>query len=558
MAPEAPLASPDCETERQQQELEHAVSRLLSTFASAANHSTSFLLELWRDEHVRYLKKAYRGLSASYSVLDSSRPWLCYWILHSLAMLNQPFRFGMDLRTIDFLSRCQDPDGGYGGGPGQMPHLATTYAAVSCLVTIGGETALASINRDKVLRFLLRMKQPDGGFTMHEGGEIDVRGSYTAISVAHILDIMVPEIVKNLADYILRCQTYEGGIGGEPGAEAHGGYTFCGLAALALINKVDVINLPNLLNWVAFCQGKVEGGFRGRTNKLVDGCYSFWQGGVFTILQQIMPELNRQQMAYNSPLCTAQAQFVVDLSLDTEEIRRQESASPSSTSTSNVPTEGDSEAARTSSGRSVERTASGSPEEFRATGTSPAHATREGHSRGSASELVTAEELFPVIDHNIRRAPISVTFEELEDEAPESSTEARDETGDPKQAQPSTVNQLLNENEQILNGPLYNSQALQGYILLCCQVLDGGLRDKPGKSPDYYHTCYCLSGLTQAQSSASHRLNAPPPPMAVLGPYSNLLEPVHPLCNVDLNKYNDAVRYFRQRPFQPSSVSLGS
>jgi hypothetical protein len=90
------------------------------------------------------------------------------------------------------------------------------------------------------------------------------------------------------------------------------------------------------------------------------------------------------------------------------------------------------------------------------------------------------------------------------------------------------------------------------------QVLDGGLRDKPGKSPDYYHTCYCLSGLTQAQSSASHRLNAPPPPMAVLGPYSNLLEPVHPLCNVDLNKYNDAVRYFRQRPFQPSSVSLGS
>lgn len=33
-----------------------------------------------------------------------------------------------------------------------------------------------------------------------------------------------------------------------------------------------------------FCQGKVEGGFRGRTNKLVDGCYSFWQvfSGLFT------------------------------------------------------------------------------------------------------------------------------------------------------------------------------------------------------------------------------------------------------------------------------------
>jgi protein farnesyltransferase subunit beta len=29
-----------------------------------------------------------------------------------------------------------------------------------------------------------------------------------------------------------------------------------------------------------------EGGFQGRTNKLVDGCYSFWQGGVFPLLDQ--------------------------------------------------------------------------------------------------------------------------------------------------------------------------------------------------------------------------------------------------------------------------------
>lgn len=33
----------------------------------------------------------------------------------------------------------------------QMAHLATTYAAVNSLVTIGGEKALASINRYKRL-----------------------------------------------------------------------------------------------------------------------------------------------------------------------------------------------------------------------------------------------------------------------------------------------------------------------------------------------------------------------------------------------------------------------
>ena len=28
----------------------------------------------------------------------------------------------------------------------------------------------------------------------------------------------------------------------------------------------------------------------GRTNKLVDGCYSFWQGGLFPLLQKLMPD----------------------------------------------------------------------------------------------------------------------------------------------------------------------------------------------------------------------------------------------------------------------------
>jgi len=40
----------------------------------------------------------------------------------------------------------------------------------------------------------------------------------------------------------------------------------------------------------------VEGGFNGRTNKLVDGCYSFWQGGVFPILQQVMQQELHQQV----------------------------------------------------------------------------------------------------------------------------------------------------------------------------------------------------------------------------------------------------------------------
>lgn len=31
-----------------------------------------------------------------------------------------------------------------------------------------------------------------------------------------------------------------------------------------------------------------EGGFQGRTNKLVDGCYSFWCGAIMPIVQAII------------------------------------------------------------------------------------------------------------------------------------------------------------------------------------------------------------------------------------------------------------------------------
>jgi hypothetical protein len=76
----------------------------------------------------------------------------------------------------------------------------------------------------------------------------------------------------------------QGGLGGEPGNEAHGGYTYCGVASLALLGCVDVLDVPRLHAWLVQRQGAIEGGFNGRTNKLADGCYSFWQGAVFSIL----------------------------------------------------------------------------------------------------------------------------------------------------------------------------------------------------------------------------------------------------------------------------------
>jgi protein farnesyltransferase subunit beta len=85
---------------------------------------------------------------------------------------------------------------------------------------------------------------------------------------------------------------------------------------------------------------------------------------------------------------------------------------------------------------------------------------------------------------------------------------------------------------------------IQIITIAVSQVLEGGLRDKPGKNRDHYHSCYCLSGLSVSQYSGMTDSDSCPLPQHVLGPYSNLLEPVHPLYNVVLDKYHTAYEFF--------------
>ena len=240
---------------------------------------------LLRDKHVSYLRKGLSHLPGGYACLDASRPWLCYWIIHALALLGAPptdcFR-----RCIDTLKRCQHPTGGFGGGPQQNPHTAPTYAAVLALFTCGNQAAYEAIDRPALYKFFLRCKDEKTKAFRVEGkdGEIDTRGLYTVLAVSSMLNMLTPELTEGVAEFVGSCQTYEGGIGGFPGNEAHGGYSFCGLAALIILNRCDVIDVDAFAHWIVTKQMRFEGGYQGRTNKLVDACYSFWQGAIPALL----------------------------------------------------------------------------------------------------------------------------------------------------------------------------------------------------------------------------------------------------------------------------------
>lgn len=58
-----------------------------------------------------------------------------------------------------------------------------------------------------------------------------------------------------------------------------------GARRLGLILRYRYLDVPMLVSWLSARQHAPEGGFTGRTNKLVDACYSHWVGGCWPLLE---------------------------------------------------------------------------------------------------------------------------------------------------------------------------------------------------------------------------------------------------------------------------------
>ena len=281
-------------TSREQAEVEGAVCPLLAAHAPPAP-----LPPLQCAAHLAYLHQGLRAaMGADYTGYDASRVWLVYWCLQALDLLGAAHGEGMAPvleRCCDFLSACQHPQGGFGGGPQQEAHAASTYAAAMACLIIGTPRARALPDRAALGAFFTRLKGAGAGggtgaFAVTADGESDTRGTYTVLAAASALGVLTPALRAGCAAFLAACQGAEGGFGGEPGNEAHGGYTYCALAALAILGggssggggsaqlQAQGVDVGALQRWLARRQMASEGGFSGRCNKLVDACYSFWVG----------------------------------------------------------------------------------------------------------------------------------------------------------------------------------------------------------------------------------------------------------------------------------------
>lgn len=255
-----------------------------------------------KEAHLKYILKSFsKKMPAPYRVLDANHTWMTYWLLNAFYLIdsNSIDKITNDL-IVNKVQECiiDEGRGGIAGGSNQLGHVASTYAGILTLVLTKQFKLLDSI-RFNLYDWLMSLKLPNGSFIMHEQGESDTRSTYCVLVIANLLNIATDELLEGVEDWINLCQTYEGGFSNVPNTEAHGGYTFCAVASYFLLHSQlpnPVVNpnqkgnslgfsLDSLTRWCVQRQHGLEGGLDGRTNKLVDACYSFWVGALYPLVQ---------------------------------------------------------------------------------------------------------------------------------------------------------------------------------------------------------------------------------------------------------------------------------
>ncbi|KAL3655862.1 hypothetical protein CASFOL_000258 [Castilleja foliolosa] len=313
-----------------------------------------------RDRHIFYLEMMYQMMPSAYQGQEINRLTLAYFVVSGLDILSALDRIDKEAVINWVLSLQAHPKsettlengefyGFHGSRSSQFQsndngaaipngsHLASTYCALAILKTVGYDLSL--LDTELLLKSMKNLQQPDGCFMpIHTGGETDLRFVFCAAAICSMLKNWSGIDREKAKEYIINCQSYDGGFGLIPGTESHGveigrlsrslcmeesyeirimrslyselkifvtltdgdcfsvtgGATYCAVASLKLMGFLEedllskspschIINVPLLLDWSLQRQAH-DGGFQGRANKPSDTCYAFWVVGVLRIL----------------------------------------------------------------------------------------------------------------------------------------------------------------------------------------------------------------------------------------------------------------------------------
>ncbi|OQV15238.1 Geranylgeranyl transferase type-1 subunit beta [Hypsibius exemplaris] len=304
-------------------------------------------VDFQRKKHVKFFERTLDGVPGSFGAQETNLITIVYFCVGGLDLLEASDALKKRKeQIISFVYSLQDKSpltglarGFFGnlsdtslneasnvaaGGFRVGPSIATTFAALNVLLTLGDD--LAGVDRSGIAQFLKSLQSPDGSFHVvfpllssnpssqpDDHSEADMRFVFCACAISFTIGDWSGVDIPRTLDFIWRSRTYEGGFAQCPGAECHGGSTYCAVASLKLISSflqqqplalpskrganhilLDLFETQNqreacsggglrdaLIRWCVFRQG---GGFAGRANKPEDSCYSFWVGATLKLL----------------------------------------------------------------------------------------------------------------------------------------------------------------------------------------------------------------------------------------------------------------------------------
>lgn len=93
-------------------------------------------------------------------------------------------------------------------------------------------------------------------------GEIDTRFSFCAVACLSLLNRMDAINVDKAVEFVKSCMNFDGGFGSRPLSESHAGLVYCCVGFLSVTNRLDLIEADKLGWWL--CERQLpSGGLNG-------------------------------------------------------------------------------------------------------------------------------------------------------------------------------------------------------------------------------------------------------------------------------------------------------
>ena len=222
--------------------------------------------ELLLPQHSDFIKK-YGDEKEEYDYVMSEflRINGIYWCLTAMDLMKSRDLLDRD-EIMSYVHSCYDAStGGFTPAPRHDPHILNTLSAVQIAATYD---ALGELDSEAIVKYVCSLQRPeDGSFTGDKWGEVDTRFSFCAVATLKLLGRLDACDVDKAVEFVASCKNFDGGFGSRPGSESHAGLIYCAVGFLSVTQRLDVLD-PDLLGWWLCERQLPSGGLNGRPEKL--------------------------------------------------------------------------------------------------------------------------------------------------------------------------------------------------------------------------------------------------------------------------------------------------